>query len=94
MNIYNTTRIAPDPSQSVTHFPEAASVGVQDGPLAVVSAALKAARRHKLAVAVWVVFCIGCAALYTVTATPSYTATAVLLLEPRRPVRRAPPRAP
>ncbi len=32
------------------------------------------------------VFCIGCAALYTVTATPFYTATAVLLLEPRRPV--------
>ncbi|SEP33150.1 AAA domain-containing protein [Methylobacterium sp. UNC300MFChir4.1] len=86
MNIHNTNRIPPDQSQSVSHSPETTSIGVQDGPLAVISAALKAARRHKLAVAVWVVFCIGCAALYTVTATPFYTATAVLLLEPRRPV--------
>ncbi|MDP4004396.1 Wzz/FepE/Etk N-terminal domain-containing protein [Methylobacterium sp. NEAU K] len=55
-----------------------------DGPLAVISAALKAAKRHKFVVSLWILFCIGVAALYAFTAAPSYTATATLLLDPRR----------
>lgn len=36
MNIHNTNRIPPDQSQSVSHSPETTSIGVQDGPLAVI----------------------------------------------------------
>jgi len=85
MNMHSLNRSPSDPSRSLPSFPEVTSVGVQDGPLAVISAALKAARRHRYAVAAWVIFCIGCAALYVATTASSYTATAVLLLEPRRP---------
>jgi capsular polysaccharide biosynthesis protein len=84
--VYNQKRIAPDRLESVWPSPEPTSVGVPDGPLAVLSAAVKAAWRHKFVVATWVVFCIGISVLYLANATPSYTATATLLLDPRRQV--------
>lgn len=84
MSAYNQDRNSPERPQAVWAFPDPTSVGVPDGPLAVISAALKAARHHKFVVALWILFCIGVAALYAYTATPSYTATATLLLEPRR----------
>jgi len=84
MSVHNQNRIAPERPQAVWPFPESASVGVPDGPLAVISAALKAAKRHKFVVALWVLFCVGVALIYAMTATPLFTATATLLLEPRR----------
>lgn len=63
---------------------EPATSHAPDGPLAVLSAVLSAARRHKARFALWVLVCVGAAAAYAYTATPSYTATATLILEPRR----------
>ncbi|WP_019905983.1 Wzz/FepE/Etk N-terminal domain-containing protein [Methylobacterium sp. 77] len=68
---------------------ETTAPAVSDGPLAVISAVLLAARRHKLKFALWMLACIGVAAAYAYTATPSYTATATLLLEPRRQAPQA-----
>jgi succinoglycan biosynthesis transport protein ExoP len=84
MSVHDQNRISQDRPQVVWPFPEATSVGVPDGPMAVISAALKAAKRHKFVVALWILFCVGLALLYANTATPLYTATATLLLEPRR----------
>ncbi|MCJ2055996.1 Wzz/FepE/Etk N-terminal domain-containing protein [Methylobacterium sp. J-048] len=84
MSAHNQNRISSERPQAVWPFPEATSVGVPDGPLAVISAALKAAKRHKFVVALWILFCVGAAAFYAATATPLFTATATLLLEPRR----------
>lgn len=86
MSAYNHKRISPKQPQTIMPFSELTSIGVPDGPLAVISAALNAARRHKLVVALWMLLCLGVAALYAFTITPSYTATATLLLEPRRQV--------
>ena len=84
MSVHDQNRISQDRPQVVWPFPEATSVGVPDGPMAVISAALKAAKRHKFVVALWILFCVGLAFVYASTATPLFTATATLLLEPRR----------
>ncbi|CAA2155917.1 Tyrosine-protein kinase ptk [Methylobacterium brachiatum] len=84
MSVHDQNRISQDRPQVVWPFPEATSVGVPDGPMAVISAALKAAKRHKFVVALWILFCVGVAFVYASTATPLFTATATLLLEPRR----------
>lgn len=84
--MYNQKRISPDRLEAVWPSQEPTSVGVPDGPLAVLSAAVKAAWRHKFVVATWIFFCIAISALYLANVTPSYTATATLLLDPRRQV--------
>ena len=84
--MYNQKRISPDRLEAIWPPAEPASFGVPDGPLAVLSAAVKAAWRHKFIVATWLILCIGIASLYIATAAPSYTATATLLLDPRRQV--------
>lgn len=56
-----------------------------DGVVALLRALLRAARRQRVALVLWCLACIAAAALYAYTATPSYTATARILLDPRRP---------
>lgn len=87
MNTHN--RIPPDRLQPIRPLPGVPSAELPDGPLAVLSAALKAAIRQKYVVLSWVVICVGLAAFYAITAKPTYTATATLLLDPRRPVGSA-----
>jgi polysaccharide biosynthesis transport protein len=87
VNTHN--RMPPDRLQPIRPLPGAPSAELPDGPLAVLSAALKAAIRQKFVVLSWIVICVGVAAFYAMTAKATYTATATLLLDPRRPVGSA-----
>ncbi|QGY04188.1 lipopolysaccharide biosynthesis protein [Methylobacterium mesophilicum SR1.6/6] len=89
MSVNTHNRIPPDRLQPIRPLPGVPSAELPDGPLAVLSAALKAAIRQKYVVLSWVVICVGLAAFYAITAKPTYTATATLLLDPRRPVGSA-----
>ncbi|MEH3063231.1 MAG: Wzz/FepE/Etk N-terminal domain-containing protein [Methylobacterium radiotolerans] len=84
MSAHERNRVSTEWPKAIWPHPEVQPVSVPDGPLAVISAALDAAKRHKLFVAAWMITCVGVAVLYAIAATPMYTATATLLLEPRR----------
>ncbi|TXN38801.1 lipopolysaccharide biosynthesis protein, partial [Methylobacterium sp. WL7] len=56
----------------------------KDGPLAVFTAAISAARKHWLRLCTWIVVCCAAAAIYANSIPLSYTSTGTLLLEPKR----------
>lgn len=68
---------------------EPQTAAAPDGPLVVLSAVLTAAWRHKAKFALWMLVCLGASATYAYTATPSYTATATILFDPRRQASQA-----
>lgn len=57
----------------------------EDGPLALVRAVFVIAKRHWFKLLAWLITCVALAAVYAYTIPPSYTATATILLDPRRP---------
>ena len=70
-------------SRSITGTP---ADNVEDGPIALLRAALAIGLQHKLRLALWVGLFIVLAAVYALSMSPTYTATATLLLEPRRQI--------
>lgn len=80
----------PIPRERATMLlPVAEPPSAPDGVVALLRALLRAARRTRVGLALWCLACIAAAALYAFTATPTYTATASLLLDPRRPAPSA-----
>ncbi len=65
--------------------PAPASVVDDDGPMAILAGAAAAARRRALPLAAWVMVCLAAAAWYLHVTPPSYTATATVILDPKRP---------
>lgn len=56
----------------------------EDGPLVLARAVLSTARRYSRPLGAWVLACLAISALYAHTIQPSYTTSALLLLEPGR----------
>lgn len=73
-------------SWSITDTPADNS---EDGPIALLQAALAVGLQHKLRLVLWVGLFIVVAAIYALSMPPTYTATATLLLEPRRQITGA-----
>jgi succinoglycan biosynthesis transport protein ExoP len=73
--VYSTPMI---PVAEPPHEPE-------DGPLALARALIAGVGRYKFRLTAWIATCALLAAVYAHTIVPSYTASARLLLEPRRP---------
>lgn len=57
---------------------------LQDGPIVLLRRVIAAAGRYKFRLALWVALCMSAAAIYAMTTPQTYSATATLLLEPRR----------
>ncbi len=74
--------------QSVWPIEEAATAPAEDGPLALLRSVGAKLRRYSVPLALWTAACVLAAGFYAYTAVPIYSATATLLLEPRRPVSR------
>ena len=60
-------------------------VGLDEGPMMILAGAAAAARRRVAPLAVWLLLCLGAAAWYLHVTPPSYTATATVILDPKRP---------
>lgn len=60
-----------------------------DGPVALLRTIGAAGRRHKGKLAAWVALCLAAALVYARTTPPTYSASATVLLEPRRQVPSA-----
>ncbi len=60
-------------------------VGVDEGPMVILAGAATAARRRVVPLVLWVLLCLGAAAWYLHVTPPSYTATATVILDPKRP---------
>ena len=60
-----------------------------EGPLVILAGAVAAARRHLVPLAIWLVLCLAAAAWYLHVTPPSYTATATVILDPKRPATQA-----
>ena len=56
----------------------------EDGPLAVVTAAISGAWAKRLPLGLWFALCVAAGAIYSHSVPPAYTATAALVLEPRQ----------
>lgn len=56
----------------------------EDGPLVLARAVFSTARRYSRQLLLWVLLCTAIAAAYALTITPSFTTSALLLLEPGR----------
>lgn len=87
--MYSRLPVLGERSAAAWPITKPATAAAPDGPLAVLSAVLTAARRHKAKFALWMLICLGTAATYAYMATPSYTATATILFEPRRQAAQA-----
>jgi polysaccharide biosynthesis transport protein len=64
-------------------FDEPVTQMSEDGPLALMTAVVAAVKRHKIRLLLWIGICIGLATFSALTISPSYQATATLVLEPR-----------
>ena len=58
---------------------------VDEGPLVVLASAVSAARRRIVPLCLWVSLCLAAAVWYLHVTPPSYTATATVILDPKRP---------
>ena len=56
-----------------------------EGPLAVLATAAQAARRRIVPLVIWLIICLSCAAWYLHVTSPTYTAFAAVILDPKRP---------
>ncbi|QEL23771.1 exopolysaccharide biosynthesis protein [Bosea sp. F3-2] len=65
-------------------LPDPHTSQANDGPVALLRTIGTAGLRHKGKLAVWVALCLGAAFAYVRTTPPTYTASATVLLEPRR----------
>jgi succinoglycan biosynthesis transport protein ExoP len=57
---------------------------IDEGPISLLRSIGSSALRHKFKLAAWVALCLGAAFMYARMTPPTYTASASLLLEPRR----------
>ncbi|UZF91754.1 exopolysaccharide biosynthesis protein [Bosea sp. NBC_00550] len=74
--------------QTVWPIDEVSTAPAEDGPLALLRSVGAKVRRYAVPLGLWTGLCILAAGLYAYTAVPIYSATATLLLEPRRGVSR------
>jgi succinoglycan biosynthesis transport protein ExoP len=58
--------------------------GAEDGPIALIRAVIRAVRRRKLPLAIWVSACVVVAFFYARSQPPVYTTSSVIILEPPR----------
>src|SRR4051794_10980694 len=58
----------------------------EDGPAALARAVIAAVNRHWLKLIVWTFACTALAALYALSIPPSYTTSAMILLETHQPI--------
>jgi len=65
-------------------LPDSAVAPASDGPVALLRAIGAAGLRHRGKLAIWVAVCLVAAFVYVRTTPPTYSATATVLLEPRR----------
>jgi len=74
--------------QTVWPIDEVSTTPTEDGPLALLRSIGARLRRYAVPLMLWTGLCILAAGFYAYTAVPIYSATATLLLEPRRSVSR------
>lgn len=82
-------RHAPPPGR-LSSFVEPEQRSADDGPLALLRNTISVLKRNRIALATWVLACIGLAAFSAWSQPPSYDAAAQLLLEPRRAAANSP----
>ncbi len=62
---------------------------LDEGPMVILAGAVGAARRRLVPLSLWLVACLAAAAWYLHVTPPSYTATATVILDPKRPSTQA-----
>ncbi|RYC29463.1 lipopolysaccharide biosynthesis protein [Lichenibacterium minor] len=64
--------------------PSSSSAAIDEGPMVIMAGVAAAARRRAVPLAAWVLLCLAAAAWYLHVTPPSYTATATMILDPKR----------